>query len=55
MNKAIIMIQSQPLGRKDFMDAIDQEIIHLHDTGDINRVMVVLEGLSDVVVVSALA
>ncbi len=48
MTKSIISIQGQPLGRKEFMSAIDEEIIRLHDTGDINRVMTVLNGLDDV-------
>ena len=50
--KSIISVHGQPLARKDFMAAIDQEIIHLHDTGDISRVMTVLNGLSDVEAVS---
>jgi hypothetical protein len=48
MNKSIISLHGQPLGKKDFMSAIDQEIINLHDTGDINRVMTVLNGLDSV-------
>lgn len=42
---SIITLHGQPLGKKDFMSAIDQVIIHLHDTGDINQVMNVLDGL----------
>jgi len=45
MNK-IAVIDGQVLSRKNFLDSIDQEIIHLHDTGDINQVMNVLNGLS---------
>lgn len=48
MNKSIINIQGQPLGKKEFMGAVDQEIINLHDTGDINRVMTILNGLDAV-------
>jgi hypothetical protein len=47
-DKSIISIQGQPLGRKEFMGAVDQEIIKLHDTGDINRVMTILNGLDAV-------
>jgi hypothetical protein len=45
MTKSIAVIDGQVLSRKNFLDAIDQEIIHLHDTGDINQVMNVLNGL----------
>jgi len=48
MNKKIAVIDGDILSRKNFMDAIDQEIIHLHDTGDINQVMNVLNGLDAV-------
>ena len=47
-NKSVISIQGQPIGKKEFMSAIDQEIITLHDTGDVNRVMKVLDGLDSV-------
>jgi len=47
-DKSIISLHGQPIGRKDFMSAIDQEIVILHDTGDINRVMKVLNGLDAV-------
>lgn len=46
MSKSIAIIDGQVLSRKNFMDAIDQEIIHLHDTGNINQVMNVLNGLN---------
>lgn len=48
MTKALIELHGQPIGKKDFMTAIDQEIVNLNDTGDINRVMTVLNGLDDV-------
>ena len=38
----IISLQGHPLGKKDFMDAVNREIITLNDTGDINHVMGVL-------------
>ena len=44
-NKSILTINNQPLSERDFMSTIDNEIIHLHDTGDINRVMKVLDGI----------
>ena len=47
-DKAIISLHGQPLSRKDFMSAIDVEIVHLHETGDINRTMNVLNGLDAV-------
>jgi len=47
-NKSIISLHGQPLSKKDFMSAIDVEIENLHEKGDINRVMVVLNGLDDV-------
>lgn len=47
-NKSIAVIDGNILSRKNFMEAIDQEIIHLHDTGDINQVMNVLNGLNAV-------
>jgi DNA-binding TFAR19-related protein (PDSD5 family) len=47
-NKSLISLHGQPIGRKDFMQAVDQEIITLHDTSDINRVMTVLNGLDEV-------
>lgn len=46
MNKSIAVIDGQVLSKKNFMDAVDQEIIHLHDTGDIAQVINVLNGLS---------
>lgn len=48
MAKSIAVIDGQILSRKNFMDAIDAEIINLHDTGNINQVMKVLNGLSAV-------
>ena len=48
MSKSLITINNQPLSRHDFMSAIDDEIVRLHDTGDINRIMKVLTGLDDV-------
>ena len=45
-SKNLAVIDGQVLSRKNFMDAIDQEIIQLHDSGDINKVMNVLNGLS---------
>lgn len=47
-NKSIINLHGQPLAKKDFLDAVDQVIINLHDTGDINQVMGVLNGLDNV-------
>ena len=48
MVKSLITINNQPLSKQDFFGAIDSEIVHLHDTGDINRVMKVLNGLDAV-------
>jgi len=48
MSKSLITINNQPLSKQDFFHAIDDEIIALHDTGDINRVMKVLNGLDAV-------
>ena len=45
MTKSIAVIDGQVLSRKNFLDAIDNEIVHLHDTGDIQKVMDVLNGL----------
>jgi hypothetical protein len=47
-NKSLLVINNQPLSQKDFFSAIDDEIVNLHDTGDINHVMKVLNGLDDV-------
>ena len=47
-NASIISLHGQALGKKDFMDAVNQEIITLNDTGDINHVMKVLDGLDTV-------
>lgn len=46
MAKSIAVIDGQVLSKKNFMDAVDHEIIRLHDTGDIAQVMNVLNGLS---------
>lgn len=46
--KAVISLNGQSLNKKDFMDAVNHEIITLNDTGDINHVMVVLDGLDKV-------
>ena len=35
--KAIAVIDGMELTEKSFIDSIDNEIIHLHDTGDVNR------------------
>lgn len=40
-------MQGNPLSERDFMQAIDQEIIQLHDSGDVNHVMSVLNGLNN--------
>lgn len=48
VNKSLITINNQSLSKKDFIKAVDNEIVHLHETGDINRVMTVLNGLDDV-------
>lgn len=48
MSKSLITINNQPLSKKDFFSAIDEEILALHDTGDINRTMKVLNGLDAV-------
>lgn len=46
--KSLITINEHPISKKDFMDAVEQEIIYLHDTGDLTHVMRVLNGLDDV-------
>lgn len=47
-NTSLITINEHPLSKKDFMDAVEQEIIYLHDTGDLNHTMRVLSGLENV-------
>jgi hypothetical protein len=47
-NKSLITINNQPLSKKDFFSAIDEEIIYLNDSGNINHVMNVLNGLDAV-------
>lgn len=47
-NKSLITINNQPLSERDFMSAVENEIVTLHDTGDINRIMTVLEGIKQV-------
>lgn len=47
-NKSLITINNQPLSKQDFFRSIDDEIVALHDTGDMNRVMKVLNGLDAV-------
>lgn len=46
--KSLIIINNRPLSKKDFMTAVDSEIFHLYETGDINRVMNVLNGMDEV-------
>lgn len=48
MSNKLAVIDGQVLSRKNFLESVDQEIIHLHDTGDINQVMNVLNGLDAV-------
>ena len=51
-NKTLVMVNSNPITKKDILSAIDQEIITLHDSGNVQRVMSVLNGLSDIEAVS---
>lgn len=44
-NKPVISINEHPISKKDFMGTVENEIIHLHETGDINRVMSIIKGL----------
>jgi DNA-binding TFAR19-related protein (PDSD5 family) len=44
-NKPVISINEHPISKKDFMGTVENEIIHLHETGDINRVMTIIKGL----------
>jgi hypothetical protein len=48
MNKSLITINNQPLSKKDFFQAIDDEIMNLYATGNIDRAMKVLNGLDAV-------
>lgn len=48
MTKSLITINEQPISKKDFMSAIDNEIVYLNDSGNINHVMSVLSGLEGV-------
>lgn len=45
MNKSIIVIDKHPISEKDFMSAVDNELILLNDTGNVSRVTDVLNGL----------
>lgn len=45
MRKALAVIDGNELTEKGFMDSIDNELIHLHDTGDINRATNVIRQL----------
>lgn len=48
MSKSLLKLNGQAIAKKDFVSAIDNEIIHLHDTGDINHVMGVINALDEV-------
>lgn len=43
--KALATIDGNVLTEKGFMDSIDNELIHLHDTGDVNRASNVIRQL----------
>lgn len=45
MNKSIAVIDGHPISEKDFMSAVDNELILLNDTGDINHVMATINML----------
>jgi hypothetical protein len=47
MSKSLLNLNGQSIAKKDFLSAIDNEIIHLHDTGDINHVMGLLNNLDE--------
>ena len=47
MSKSLLNLNGQSIAKKDFMSTIDNEIVHLHDTGDINRVMGLLNNLDE--------
>jgi DNA-binding TFAR19-related protein (PDSD5 family) len=47
-SKALITVNEHPISKKDMMDTVENEIIHLHETGDINRVMNILNGLDNI-------
>jgi hypothetical protein len=51
-NKALAVINGNELTTKDFMGSIDNELIHLHDTGDINRATNILSMLDNIDTVS---
>lgn len=49
--KALAVIDGMELTERDFMSSIDNELVHLHDTGDINRatqLIVSLDALDNV-------
>lgn len=48
MNKSIVVIDDHPITENDFMSSIDNELISLHETGDINHVMKVVDGLDKI-------
>lgn len=47
MKKSLITIDDHIITRQDFLQSIDNEIVHLHDTGDVNHVMKFLSALDD--------
>lgn len=47
MTKSLLELNGQSIAKKDFLATIDNEIVHLHDTGDINRVMGLLNNLDE--------
>jgi hypothetical protein len=48
MDKSIATVNDVVLTKQDFMQSIDNELIHLYDTGDIRHVMNVLNGLDKI-------
>lgn len=45
---SLLKLNGQAIAKKDFFSAIDNEIVYLHDTGDIEHAMKVLNALDDV-------
>lgn len=46
--KSLITVNDQSITEKDFMQTIDNEIVYLHDTGDVNHVMKTITSLDSV-------
>src|SRR5512147_3122527 len=45
---SLITIDDRSITKSDFYQSIENEIVHLHDTGDVNHVMKFLNALDEV-------